>query len=473
MKFDNGSYKVEDCTNLIDDRIEPGKVYIGFEIGTFDFLTVKIYENGQESGITVRTTKDETDQAVLEWGTATANVSLNLINNFWTGLLEISRNGDEFKSNVFFPDVKGFPVINTETYVQIATVEYTPDALPPDTDIALINEEISARDAGADAALVPEVALLASKVKAFENGWSIYWTKSETEVTFSVRYFTEGTPAERFLVTFTPANENEVPVLAKIRGSDQDIVPHVIDAEDNMVRVQLRVDLSEGAGISGRVVIVFKCGKVNGNIVFGDTVIVRRTGFVMNAEYATSPGVFNTPCSNLGGPLTISVSQDAFGNELGEIAAVITSGTNYDWQTYPQEDVGANTSIGLPLVAVGDYLNLFSFRPDLRSVLQGNSRAKTLYGQVKSINNTQLTDGEFFNRILIYSAARFILSGLLYGEFKAEWLLREFYYKFVVDLSMDENLSIYAQFFTSKACQYSDYHEYFKGGQVCFPCQGS
>lgn len=355
------------------------------------------------------------------------------------------------------------PFSNNEPFVK-----YNSDGnIPPDRNTSLIPESIAGGDSTS--------ANVGADVSFFKNGWSMYWNKSDEEVVFSVRFFTEDTFVERFVITFTLVDDKEVPVIAKVKGNNTDhgIVPDVNDIEDNKVSVYLGVDIPEGSEISGRVYIFFTCGKENGNIVFGKSVILGISGFSMNVDYATPPSAFKTPCGNIGGPLTISVSQDAFGNELGEIAAAITSGTNYNWQTYPQEDVGANTSIGLPLVAVGDYLNLFSFKPDLRSVLLGNSRAKTLYGQVKTINNTQLTDGEFFNRILIYSAARFILSGLLYGEFKAEWLLREHYYKFVVDLSMDENLSVYGKFFTSKVCQYSDYHEYFKGGQVCFPCQGS
>ena len=218
--------------------------------------------------------------------------------------------------------------------------------------------------------------------------------------------------------------------------------------------------------VRGDVTIEFTClATCDGNPILSSA---KLDLFRVDVQFDTESELRDTVCNDFGGPLKIRVTSDELGNKLGEITSRILSTTNYSNQSYPKADIGDNTSVGVQEIQPGSYLNFFSFRPKLKRVLLG--KGNTLYAQTSNIKDIQLTDGEFFSRILKYSAARFILSGLLNGVFEDESLLRDNYSCFIAKLATSDEFSIYLPFFTSKECGYKDYFKYFKEGSVCIPC---
>ena len=172
------------------------------------------------------------------------------------------------------------------------------------------------------------------------------------------------------------------------------------------------------------------------------------------------------------------VHSNFYGNDLGEMGFMVSSNLNYNWQTYPKANVGDASGIGLPPPEASlTYFNIFSFTPDLQSVVLGGGcvppSKSTLYAQTKLINDTGLDNGTFFARILIYSTARFALSGLLFGCFDVDQLTQAWFNRFIATLAKNTDLNGYLSLFTDPQYGFVGYEKYFKCGTVMFPCEAS
>ena len=171
--------------------------------------------------------------------------------------------------------------------------------------------------------------------------------------------------------------------------------------------------------------------------------------FYVSAIWGNSPD--EAPATllstNTGDVVQIGVTSDSWGCQLGSMTCNVVSAANcnYSKNAYPGTYAYESIYATLPPVPEGKELYIFWFRPDLQSVVLGCG--STLYAQCHEINDQDIPVSTFFENILKYSTARFMLSGLLFGEFKVEWLLQKYTNEFLSSLATNPNLNFYLQYF--------------------------
>ena len=103
--------------------------------------------------------------------------------------------------------------------------------------------------------------------------------------------------------------------------------------------------------------------------------------------------------------------------------------------------------------------------PYMVSVLRG--RGKTLYDRVLSIYNKLgearigVSFAVFYQNIVLYGMAKYILSKLLYGDFNIDYLLGKYNEQFLCDLK-NSRFCAFTEFFESRTSPVRGYNKYFK-----------
>jgi len=167
----------------------------------------------------------------------------------------------------------------------------------------------------------------------------------------------------------------------------------------------------------------------------------------------------------------IDVQTDGFGLNLGEFTAIVNATKTYPGG-YPKELIGKCYNIVIsPINADGLIQTLYSKTPNLSKVLKGNGN--TLLAQTDSINenyDTGLSDCDFYDSILIYSALKYMFAGLSSGKFSVDWLYSKNNKKFIESMK-NSDFSEFLILFTDPIFGFVGYKNYFKcGKENCSKC---
>lgn len=162
--------------------------------------------------------------------------------------------------------------------------------------------------------------------------------------------------------------------------------------------------------------------------------------------------------------LNVSAFTDTWGCNLGEMAASV----RYTGGLFPNGYLGSNLVASLlpntpaanPLDGV--YQTLYSARPDLQAVLDGNG--SSLLEQTNGLNEEDPSgydNGEFYARIIAYSTLKYFLAGLISnGKFNDKWLLGKYNECFLKKLSKSK-FRYYLQFFVDPKYGFVGLNRYF------------
>jgi hypothetical protein len=162
--------------------------------------------------------------------------------------------------------------------------------------------------------------------------------------------------------------------------------------------------------------------------------------------------------------LNVSAFTDTWGCNLGEMAASV----RYTGGFFPNGYLGTNLVASLlpntpaanPLDGV--YQTLYSARPDLQAVLDGNG--SSLLEQTNGLNEEDPSgydNGEFYARIIAYSTLKYFLAGLISnGKFNDKWLLGKYNECFLKKLGKSK-FRYYLQFFVDPKYGFVGLNRYF------------
>ena len=218
---------------------------------------------------------------------------------------------------------------------------------------------------------------------------------------------------------------------------------------------------------------------------FNDMKSQIRGGFEFNVvEDETTDGNDVTPpepnpcdLSEIPRIIITSIKSDTRGENIGEYQFSVIDTVTYDGY-YCDSTVVCERPFG------GDcnnnnkrtkiYRTEFTMYPQIQKVLKGNvcgsnnscSVTKgTLNQKVQFLIDKfdiQQDSDDFLHQLAFYAAARYILSGLLYGKFSVKFLLQKYYRQFLIDLD-NSRFYKFVQFFTEPVppFDFSDFFKYF------------
>lgn len=136
----------------------------------------------------------------------------------------------------------------------------------------------------------------------------------------------------------------------------------------------------------------------------------------------------------------------------------------YDFVKYPR-----SYFCGSEEICRGVYKSYFSKVLEIQTVLRGTGC--TFSEKVLSLINVVNVDVDYERFILLlsfYGSIRYILSGLLYGEFNVKYLLEKYYCQFLEDLGKSRFFR-FLVLFTGEVdgVDFSEYYRYFLSGHTC------
>jgi len=160
--------------------------------------------------------------------------------------------------------------------------------------------------------------------------------------------------------------------------------------------------------------------------------------------------------------INITAQTDYFGLNLGEIYGSVASTKEYSG-CYPTKLLGVCDSLLVNLhTEDGLIVTPFSGKPDLQKVLK--EKGSTLLSQTKRINKkygSKLDDCLFYDQIMIYSALKYVFSGLITGNFSDEWLYGKNNDKFYKTMKKSD-FADYLRLFTDQQYGLIGFDKYFK-----------
>ena len=156
----------------------------------------------------------------------------------------------------------------------------------------------------------------------------------------------------------------------------------------------------------------------------------------------------------------ILVQSDVLGLNLGEIFTIVTAKKTYP-NGYPTRDIGKCDDQERPTHLPGGLIQTYySAKPDLKRVIKGSGN--TLYAQVIKLNDTKLSDCDFYGQVIAYAAIKYVLAGLSNGgKFSASWLYAKNNAKFMRNLR-NSDFADYAVVFTDPQYGLVGYDKYFR-----------
>ncbi len=161
--------------------------------------------------------------------------------------------------------------------------------------------------------------------------------------------------------------------------------------------------------------------------------------------------------------VTMLFQTDQLGLNLGEFLCIIWAEDEYP-NGYPKNLIGKMDGLSLPAEVNGMVQTFYSAKPKLSKVLLG--RGNTLFAQTNSINkkfDTGLSNGDFFVKVLEYSALKYFFAGLILGnaKFKTKWLYQKYNNEFLKCLALSE-FKKYLPLFVDPQFGFVGFDKYFK-----------
>lgn len=178
------------------------------------------------------------------------------------------------------------------------------------------------------------------------------------------------------------------------------------------------------------------------------------------------PCLIQGNCGNVRVPIVSILGQTTVdGSDIGDVIFTICDEFTY----YKEEKICHDNRCAVIFVKPNEIKQTL-FRkccPSMVSVLKGkgmtlNEKARSIYALMSESIGTSFE--VFYNNILLYGMAKYILSRILYGRFNIDFLLGKYNERFLRDLGMSRFCS-FVQFFSDCESEVYGFNKYFKSGK--------
>jgi hypothetical protein len=304
--------------------------------------------------------------------------------------------------------------------------------------------------------------------------------KNHRTVTLILKYFKDGKDKELKLVIDVSQSAKQIPGFTGIKtvyytdfATKEYLPPYTPDSKPIKKRGPETVYIQQGA-IGGRPtfssVLIYRAidnMRINVYVLYNNKegevlqqiTITWELEVQERAEAKKSEEQLEIIRTNLHLPtpqLQIIWSTDQLGSNLGEIVCLV-EGNYLPYEQYPIKLIGKYSWFYLSSTCSKDSNSLvyFSKHPNLMPVMKGCA-TKTYLQKTIELNDTDLSNIEFYLNLLSFMSLRYYLGGLTSGKLTRKWLLQSMTEQFYINMANSE----FAGYITLFTETYKGYDRY-------------